>query len=92
MDDMALGAIQANLVAGLKPGKDITIIHWCCKRHVPGYDRWQSKLHRRMQPIAGPLLMETAKKILNNESVPKQVYVEEGIFPADVAALNIART
>lgn len=33
--------------------------------------------------------METAKKILNNESVPKQVYVEEGIFPADVAAKTL---
>ena len=29
--------------------------------------------------------METAKKILNGEKVEKLVYVDEGIFPADVA-------
>ena len=29
--------------------------------------------------------METAKKILNGEQVDKMVYMEEGVFPADVA-------
>ena len=36
-------------------------------------------------PLQGPKLMETAKKILNDEKVEKIVYVEEGIYPADVA-------
>ncbi|WP_231038087.1 hypothetical protein [Pectinatus brassicae] len=36
-------------------------------------------------PLQGKLLMETAKKILKGEKVEKNVFVKEGVFPADTA-------
>ncbi len=89
-DDMALGAIQAIEAAGLKPGKDITIISIdAVKGMFQAMIDGKANCTVECNPLQGPLLMETAKKILNNESVPKQVYVEEGIFPADVAAKTL---
>lgn len=36
-------------------------------------------------PLSGDLIMESAKKIANGETVEKKVYVLEGIYPADTA-------
>ena len=85
-DDMALGAIQAIEKAGLKPGKDITIISIDgVKGMFQAMIDGKSNCTVECNPLQGPLLMETAKKILNGETVEKLVYVDEGIFPADVA-------
>lgn len=40
-------------------------------------------------PLQGELLMETAKKVLAGEKVDKIVYVEEGVFPAEVAEATL---
>lgn len=85
-DDMALGAIQAIEDAGLKPGKDITII--AIDATKGGFQAMiDGKLNCLVEcnPLQGPLMMETAKKILDKQPVPRQVYVEEGVFPAEVA-------
>ena len=85
-DDMALGAIQAIEAAGLKPGKDITIISIDgVKGMFQAMIKGKSNCTVECNPLQGPLLMETAKKILAGEKVEKLVYVDEGIFPADVA-------
>ena len=85
-DDMALGAIQAIEAAGLKPGKDITIISIDGVKGIfQAMIDGKSNCTVECNPLQGPLLMETAKKILNGEKVEKLVYVDEGIFPADVA-------
>ena len=85
-DDMALGAIQAIEAAGLKPGKDITIISIDGVKGIfQAMIEGKSNCTVECNPLQGPLLMETAKKILNGEKVEKLVYVDEGIFPADVA-------
>mgnify|MGYP003467845942 CR=1 FL=1 len=85
-DDMALGAIQAIEAAGLKPGKDITIISVDGVKGIfQAMIEGKSNCTVECNPLQGPLLMETAKKILNGEQVEKLVYVDEGIFPADVA-------
>ena len=85
-DDMALGAIQAIEAAGLKPGKDITIISINGVKGIfQAMIEGKSNCTVECNPLQGPLLMETAKKILNGEKVEKLVYVDEGIFPADVA-------
>ena len=89
-DDMALGAIQAIEAAGLKPGEDIVIVSIdaakgafnamiegkmnCAVEHTPEY---------------GDLLMETAIKIVNGEEVPAKIELEEGIYPADIAAQEL---
>lgn len=86
-DDMALGAIQAIEAAGLKPGKDITIISIDAVKGIfQAMIDGKANCTVECNPLQGDLIMETAKKILNNEKVEKHVYVEEGIFPADVAA------
>jgi len=89
-DDMALGAIQAIEAAGLKPGKDITIISIdSVKGMFQAMIDGKANCTVECNPLQGDLLMETAKKILNKEEVPKNVYVDEGIFPADVAAKTL---
>ena len=85
-DDMALGAIQAIEAAGLKPGKDITIISIDGVKGIfQAMIEGKANCTVECNPLQGPVLMETAKKILNGEKVEKLVYVPEGVFPADVA-------
>ena len=85
-DDMALGAIQAIEAAGLVPAKDIVIVS------VDGVNGiFQAMIEGKANatvecnPLQGDLFFETAKKILNGEAVPKSVFVEEGVYPAEVA-------
>lgn len=85
-DDMAIGAIQAIEEAGLKPGKDITIVSIDSVKDIfLAMMEGKANCTVECNPLQGPKLMETAKKILNDEKVEKIVYVEEGIYPADVA-------
>lgn len=86
-DDMALGAIRAIEAAGLRPGEDITIVS------IDGiHDMFQAMIDGKANctvecnPLQGPILMETAKKVLRGVPVEKHIYVEEGVFPASVAA------
>ncbi len=85
-DDMALGAIQAIEAAGLKPGQDITILSFDGVKGIfQAMIEGKSNCTVECNPLQGELLMETAKKILAGEKVDKVVYVDEGVFPADVA-------
>lgn len=85
-DDMALGAIQAIEAAGLQPGKDIVIVSVDgVKGAFQAMIEGKSNCTVECNPLQGPLLMETAKKILNGEQVDKMVYMDEGVFPAEVA-------
>ncbi len=86
-DDMALGAIQAIEAAGMKPGKDITIVSIDGVKGIfQAMIDGKSNCTVECNPLQGPLLMETAKKILAGQKVDKLVYVEEGVFPSDKAA------
>ena len=85
-DDMALGAIQAIEAAGLKPGKDITILSFDGVKGIfQAMIEGKSNATVECNPLQGDLFFSTAEKILKGESVPKSVFVEEGVFPADVA-------
>ncbi|NML45082.1 ABC transporter substrate-binding protein [Ramlibacter sp. G-1-2-2] len=86
-DDMAIGAIQAIEEAGLKPGKDITIIS------VDGVKgafeaMMAGKLNVTVEcsPLLGPQLMATVKDVVAGKPVPKRIVTQEGIFPMDTAA------
>lgn len=86
-DDMAIGAIQAIEEAGKIPGKDIVIVsidgvRGAFEAMIAG------KLNCTIEcnPLFGPLLMETIKKVVAGETVPREIFVEESIFPAEVAA------
>jgi simple sugar transport system substrate-binding protein len=86
-DDMAIGAIQAIEEAGLKPGKDIVIVS------IDGVKgafeaMMQGKLNVTVEcsPLLGPMLMQTAQDVVAGKPVPKRVTVNEGVFPAELAA------
>jgi len=86
-DDMAIGAIQAIEEAGIKPGKDITIIS------VDGVKgafeaMMAGKLNVTVEcsPLLGPQLMKTVQDVVAGKPVPKRIVTEEGIFPMDTAA------
>ena len=86
-DDMAIGAIQAIEEAGKNPGKDIIIVSIDGVRGA--FEAMMAgKLNCTIEcnPLFGPLLMDTIKKVVAGETVPREIFVEEGIFPAEVAA------
>ncbi|MDD6134885.1 MAG: ATP-binding cassette domain-containing protein [Selenomonadaceae bacterium] len=82
--------MQAIEKAGLKSGKDITIISIDgVKGMFQVMIDGKANCTVECNPLQGRLLMETAKKILAGEKVEKLVYVDEGVFPADVAAKTL---
>ena len=86
-DDMAIGAIQAIEEAGLKPGKDITIISIDgVKGAFEAMMAGKLNVTVECSPLLGPLLMQTAKDVVAGKPVQKRIVTQEGVFPADVAA------
>jgi len=86
-DDMAIGAIQAIEEAGMKPGKDILVIsidgvRGAFEAMIAG------KLNVTVEcsPLLGPQLMQIARDVVAQKPVPKRYTVQEGVFPAEVAA------
>jgi simple sugar transport system substrate-binding protein len=86
-DDMAIGAIQAIEEAGLKPGKDIIVVS------IDGVKgafeaMMQGKLNVTIEcsPLLGPTLVQTAQDVVAGKPVPKRITVNEGVFPAELAA------
>ena len=91
-DDMAIGAIQAIEEAGLKPGKDITIIS------VDGVKgafeaMMAGKLNVTVEcsPLLGPQLMQAVKDIKDGKTLPKRIVTVESIFPMEVAAAEFPK-
>jgi simple sugar transport system substrate-binding protein len=86
-DDMAIGAIQAIEEAGLKPGKDIVIVSIDGVRGA-FEAMMQGKLNVTVEcnPLLGPTLVQTAQSVVAGKPVPKRITVDEGVFPAEVAA------
>jgi simple sugar transport system substrate-binding protein len=89
-DDMAIGAIQAIEEAGLKPGKDIIIVS------IDGVKgAFQAMMAGKLNvtvecsPLLGPQLMEAARNVVEGKPVPKRIVVNEGVFPAEVAAKEL---
>ena len=86
-DDMAIGAIQAIEEAGIKPGKDILVISIDGVRGA--FEAMlQGKLNVTVEcnPLLGPQLMQAALAVKAGKPVPERIVVNEGVFPAEVAA------
>ncbi|KFI07456.1 ABC transporter substrate-binding protein [Massilia sp. BSC265] len=86
-DDMAIGAIQAIEEAGLKPGKDILVVSIDGVRGA--FEAMlQGKLNVTVEcnPLLGPQLIQTAQLVKAGKQVAKRITVDEGVFPAEVAA------
>ena len=86
-DDMALGAIQSIEAAGLKPAKDIVIVSCDAVKGIfQAMIDGKANATVECNPLQGDIFFTTAEKILKGESVPKSVFVEEGVYPAETAA------
>ena len=89
-DDMAIGAIQAIEEAGLKPGKDILIISIDgVKGAFQAMAAGKLNVTVECNPLLGPQLMQLAADVVAKKPVPKRVTVNEGVFPAEVAAKEL---
>ena len=86
-DDMAIGAIQAIEEAGLKPGKDITIVSIdAVKGAFEAMIAGKLNASIECSPLLGPQLMSTVKDVVAGKSVPRRIVTKEGVFPAQIAA------
>ncbi len=86
-DDMALGAIQAMEEAGMKPGKDVTVVSFdATKGGLQAAAAGKINVDVECSPLLGPQLMDTVKKVVAHESVPKRIVTNETVFPMEVAA------
>ncbi|MBN2549695.1 MAG: ABC transporter substrate-binding protein [Anaerolineales bacterium] len=86
-DEMGLGAAEAIKEAGLKPGTDIKILTvdataGAFKAMIAG----DINTVVECNPLLAPQVYEAALKALNNESLPKWVPSQEGVFYAADAA------
>ncbi|CAM3765555.1 ABC transporter substrate-binding protein [Roseateles saccharophilus] len=89
-DDMAIGAIQAIEEAGLKPGVDIAIVSIDGVRGA--FEAMKAgKLNVTVEcnPLLGPQLMQLARDVAAKKPVEKRITVNEGVFPAEVAAKEL---
>lgn len=89
-DDSGLGAIEAITAAGKVPGKDIKIItidavHDGMQALADGKINFIAECN----PLLGPQLMDMAKKVVANQSVPKRVITIETTFTQDQAKAQL---
>lgn len=86
-DDMALGAALAIEEAGLKPGKDITIVSIDAIREgVKAVAEGRINCVVECNPLFGPKVYDTVTKLLAGETVPKKSYNKDELFDATNAA------
>jgi len=86
-DDMAIGAIQAIEDAGLKPGKDITIVSIDgVKGAFEAMIAGKLNCSVECSPLLGPQLMAAVKDLVAGKTLPKRIVTQEGVFPAEKAA------
>ena len=86
-DDMAIGAIQAIEEAGMKPGKDITIISVdAVKGAFEAMIAGKMNVSVECSPLLGPQLMQAVKDLKAGKTIPKRIVTQEGVFPMEVAA------
>ncbi|WP_373321155.1 ABC transporter substrate-binding protein [Paraburkholderia flagellata] len=86
-DDMALGAIQAMEEAGMKPGKDISVVSFdATKGGFEAMIAGKMNVDVECSPLLGPQLMSAVKDVVAGKQLPKRIVTNETVFPMDVAA------
>ena len=85
-DDMAIGAIEAMKAAGLKPG-DIKIVSVDGTRggFQAMIDGWV-QADVECNPLLGPQVFEMALKLMNGETIDREVLTNESVYYPDKAA------
>lgn len=83
-DDMAFGAIEALEEAGIRPGKDVTLISFDGSREALEYVA-EGKINVDVEcnPLSGPLLSSVIQRLSDGQSVEKEYYMEEMVFTQD---------
>ncbi|MEO7597679.1 MAG: ABC transporter substrate-binding protein [Opitutus sp.] len=90
-DDMALGAIQAIEEAGLKPGKDVTIVSIDgVKEALQAVIDGKLNCTVECNPLFGPKVYDLVKKVVAGEKVPRVQYNKDELFDSTNAAASIA--
>ncbi len=86
-DDMALGAAQAIEEAGLKPGKDITIVSIdAIGEAVKAVAAGRINCTVECNPLFGPKVYDTVAKVLAGQKVEKKMFNKDELFDATNAA------
>jgi ABC-type sugar transport system substrate-binding protein len=86
-DDMAIGAIQAIEEAGLKPGKDITIISIdAVKGAFEAMMAGKLNVTVECSPLLGPQLMKAVQDVVAGRPVPKRIVTAGDHLPDGIAA------
>lgn len=86
-DDMALGAAQAIEEAGLKPGKDITIVTIdAIKEAIQAVVAGKINCTVECSPLFGPKVYDTVTKLLAGQPVPKKAFNQDELFDVKNAA------
>ena len=89
-DDMALGAIQAIEEAGLKPGKDLTIVSIdAIKEAIQAVIDGKINCTVECNPLFGPKVYSTIARVLAGEKVERKSYNKDELFDATNAAASI---
>jgi len=85
-DDMAIGAIEAMKAAGIKPG-DIKIVSVDGTRggFQAMIDGW-IQADVECNPLLGPQVFELALKLMNGETIDREILTNETVFFPDKAA------
>ncbi|GLU31133.1 ABC transporter substrate-binding protein [Trinickia caryophylli] len=86
-DDMALGAIQAMEEAGIKPGKDVSVVSFdATKGGFQAMMAGKINVDVECSPLLGPQLMSAVKDIVAGKQLPKRIVTNETVFPMETAA------
>jgi galactofuranose transport system substrate-binding protein len=86
-DDMALGAAQAIEQAGLKPGKDITMVSIdAIGEAVKAVAEGRLNCTVECSPLFGPKVYDTIAQILAGQKIPKKAFNKDELFDSTNAA------
>jgi galactofuranose transport system substrate-binding protein len=90
-DEMALGAIQALKSAGLRPGKDVTVVSVDGeKAALEAVMRGEIGATAESNPRFGPLAFDTLERYRRGEKIPPKITLEDNFFDASNAARYVA--
>ena len=90
-DEMALGAVQALIASGLRPGTDVRIISIDGERAaLEAIDRGELGATVESNPRFGPLAFAAIEKFRRGEAVPARILIQDRFFDRSNARQFIA--
>lgn len=91
-DDMALGACEALLDAGFKPGTDVKIVSVDgTSEALKSILKGEINCSVECSPLLGPQLMKAIKDLYSGKELPLRIITDEKVFTLDNANDGLAR-